>query len=143
MKYNELCAISGLSGLYQLLTTKSDGAIVKSLDENTTKFVAARSHTVTPLDSIEVYTTGENVRLWEVFQNFKANDSLLEGFDLAKADNKAIKMKFGELYQAFDQDKVYISDMKKMIKWYGILKRLDLLNEPEPEETNTEEEAAK
>jgi hypothetical protein len=143
MKYNELCAISGLSGLYQLLTTKSDGAIVKSLDENTTKFVAARSHTVTPLDSIEVYTTGENVRLWEVFQNFKANDGLLEGFDLTKADNKSIKNKFGELYEAFDQDKVYISDMKKMIKWYGILKRLDLLNEPEPEETSTEEEAAK
>ncbi|QLH45869.1 MAG: DUF5606 domain-containing protein [Bacteroidota bacterium] len=53
MQYRELVAISGMGGLFQLLSTKSDGAIVRNLDDNTTKFVAARSHHVTPLDSIE------------------------------------------------------------------------------------------
>lgn len=129
MNYKDLCSISGLSGLYQLISTKSDGAIVKSLDEDQTKFVAARSHTVTPLDSVEVYTNGDNVRLFEVFMSFKNHDEKLEGFDLSKADNKAIKQKFTELFSDWDQDKVYVSDMKKMIKWYGILKRLDLLTE--------------
>lgn len=140
MKYNELCAISGLSGLFQLISTKSDGAIVRSLDDQATKFVAARAHTVTPLDSIEVYTTGDNVRLWEVFQDFKVNESALEGFDLAKADNKAIKQVFAKLFPAHDAQRVYISDMKKMIKWYGILKKMDLLNEAPAEEEATEEQ---
>jgi hypothetical protein len=91
MRYNELCAISGLSGLYQLLSTKSDGAIVKSLEDDTTKFVAARSHNVTPLDSIEVYTETDNIRLFEVFQNFKANESKAKELDVTKLDNKKIK----------------------------------------------------
>lgn len=140
MKYNELCAISGLSGLFQLISTKSDGAIVRNLDDQTTKFVAARSHTVTPLDSIEVYTTGDNVRLWEVFQSFKQNEQALESFDVAKADNKALKAIFLKLFPDHDQHRVYTSDMKKMIKWFGILKKLDLLNEEPVEEKETEEQ---
>ena len=50
MQYREIVAITGLGGLYQLLTTKSDGAIVKSLADNSTKFISARLHNVTPLD---------------------------------------------------------------------------------------------
>ncbi len=129
MKYNELVAISGLSGLYQLLSTKSDGAIVKNLDDNTTKFVAARSHNVTPLDSIEVFTMTENIRLFEVFQSFKAHEGEVESMDVSKADNKTISKVFATLFPEYDKDRVYISDMKKMIKWYGILKKLDLLQE--------------
>lgn len=136
MKYNELVAISGLSGLYQLLSTKSDGAIVKNLDDNTTKFVAARSHNVTPLDSIEVFTMTENIRLFEVFQSFKTHESEVESMDVSKADNKTISKVFATLFPEYDKDRVYISDMKKMIKWYGILKKLDLLQE------ETEEVAA-
>ncbi len=134
MRYNELVAISGLSGLYQLLSTKSDGAIVKNLDDNTTKFVAARSHNVTPLDSIEVFTMTENVRLYEVFQAFKANEGSVESLDVSKADNKTISKTFAALFPEYDKDRVYVSDMKKMIKWYGILKRLDLLNEETAED---------
>lgn len=136
MRYNELVAISGLSGLYQLMSTKSDGAIVKNLDDNSTKFVAARSHNVTPLDSIEVYTDTDNVRLYDVFVSFLKNETKLEGFDVTKADNKLLKTKFGELFPEFDKDRVYVSDMKKMIKWFGILRRLDLIHEePETEES--------
>lgn len=143
MKYQELCAISGLSGLYHLLATKSDGAIVRNLDDNTTKFVAARSHNVTPLDSIEVYTNEDNVRLWEVFMNIKKNASHLDGFDIAKADNKAIKAMFLKLFPEHDQQRVYPNDMKKMIKWFGILTKLDLLHEEVVEENPAEEKTEK
>lgn len=137
MKYNELVAISGLSGLYQLMSTKSDGAIVKNLDDNSTKFVAARSHNVTPLDSIEVFTMTDNIRLYEVFQSFKAHESEVENMDVSKADNKTISKMFATLFPEYDKDRVYVSDMKKMIKWYGIVKKLDLLSEPQ-EEISTE-----
>jgi hypothetical protein len=111
-----------------LLSTKSDGAIVKSLEDDTTKFVAARSHNVTPLDSIEVYTETDNIRLFEVFQNFKANESKAKELDITKLDNKKIKETFGILLPQYDKERVYVSDMKKIIKWFGILKKLDLLN---------------
>jgi hypothetical protein len=129
MKYNELVAISGLSGLFQLLSTKSDGAIVKNLEDNSTKFVPARLHNVTPLDSIEVFTREDNVRLFEVFMSFKENEDSAGEFDISKADNKKIKEYFAKMFPAHDKDRVYVSDMKKMIKWFAILKKLDLLHE--------------
>ncbi|MBU3675780.1 MAG: hypothetical protein FGM54_01160 [Chitinophagaceae bacterium] len=131
MKFNELVAISGLSGLYQLVSTKSDGAIVRSLEDKSTKFVAARSHNVTPLDSIEVFTKEDNLRLWDVFQIFKKNEAQVGDVQVQGLDNKAIKMNFEKLFPEYDRDRVYISDMKKMMKWYGILKSYNLLDEVE------------
>jgi hypothetical protein len=131
MKFNELVAISGLSGLYQLVSTKSDGAIVRSLDDKTTKFVAARAHNVTPLDSIEVFTQDDNIRLWDVFQVFKTNESKITSMDVSKMDNNKLKESFGLLFPQYDRDRVYTSDMKKMIKWFGILKAYDLLDDQE------------
>ncbi|MEZ5045737.1 MAG: DUF5606 domain-containing protein [Chitinophagaceae bacterium] len=133
MQFKEMCSISGKSGLYQLISTKSDGAIVKNIDDQTTTFIAARSHQVTPLDSIEVYTLEENVRLREVFESFKENEKALEGFDLSKADNKTILKIFAQLFPSFDKDRIYTSDMKKMIRWYGILKKHNLLEAEEKE----------
>lgn len=135
MQYRELVAISGMGGLFQLLSTKSDGAIVRNLDDNTTKFVAARSHHVTPLESIEVYTNTDNVRLWDVFQAMKVNEDKAETMDVRTMDNKVVKSTFAVLFPEHDAERVYVSDMKKMIRWYGILKRLDLLNEVEAEES--------
>ena len=140
MKFNELVAISGLSGLYQLVSTKSDGAIVRSLDDKTTKFVAARAHNVTPLDSIEVFTQEDNLRLWDVFQVFKENESKVDLSDAAKMDNYKIKAAFAVLFPQYDRDRVYTSDMKKMIKWFGILKSYQLLDVTE--ESATEESAS-
>jgi hypothetical protein len=80
----------------------------------------------------------DNVRLWDVFMSFKKNEAAMEGFDFTKADNKALKSMFAKLFPEFDQDRVYVSDMKKMMKWFGILKKLDLLHEEEQpaEESN-------
>jgi hypothetical protein len=139
MKFNELVAISGLSGLYQLVSTKSDGAIVRSLDDKTTKFVAARAHNVTPLDSIEVFTQEDNIRLWDVFQVFKENISKVNISDAAKMDNNKIKDAFGILFPQYDRDRVYTSDMKKMIKWYGVLESYNLLD---ADASNLEESAS-
>ena len=112
MKFQELVSISGMPGLYQLVATKSDGAIVRSID------------------GIEVFTTGENIRLFDVFMTMKANTASAGEFDLAKADNKAIKAHYGKLFPEFDADRVYVSDMKKMIKWCGILDAKGLLVSP-------------
>lgn len=140
MEYREIVAVTGLSGLYQLLTTKSDGAIVRSVADKTTKFISARQHNVTPLESIEVYTTGENVRLQEVFQKMLQNEATTPLADPKSADPNAIKAYFKSIFPEFDDERVYASDMKKMLKWYELLKANDLLRfEEEKQEEAVEE----
>lgn len=144
MQYREIVAVTGLSGLYQLLTTKSDGAIVRSVAEKTTKFISARQHNVTPLESIEVYTTGDNVRLQTVFQKMMEQETAFPPSAVKTADNNAIKAYFKNIFPEFDEERVYVSDMKKMLKWYEILRANDLLNFEEEETTEEQpaEEAA-
>ena len=127
MEYREIVAVTGLGGLFQLLATKSDGAIVRNLADKSTKFISARLHNVTPLESIEVYTTGENVRLHEVFQKMQDNENSIAILD-PKADNNSVKNYFKTVFPDFDEDRVYVSDMKKMLKWYELLKENGLLN---------------
>jgi hypothetical protein len=67
MEYSKLIAVSGLPGLFELLTSKSDGAIAKSLENDATQFISSRAHQFSHLESIEVFTTRENVFLAEVF----------------------------------------------------------------------------
>lgn len=126
MQYREIVAVTGLGGLFQLLASKQDGAIVRSLEDKSTRFVSSRVHNFTPLESIEVFTTGDNVNLAEVFKAMQEKEA---EFPLAsaKADNNAIKAYFRNVYPTFDEEKVYVSDMKKMVKWYAILKTNDLL----------------
>ncbi|MET3875434.1 MULTISPECIES: DUF5606 family protein [Chitinophaga] len=149
MQYREIVAVTGLGGLFQLVASKQDGAIVRSLEDKSTRFVSSRVHNFTPLESIEVFTTGENVNLAEVF---KAMDEKAAAHPpvAGKADNNAIKAYFKSVFPEFDEDRVYVSDMKKMVKWFGILKANDLLKfdeilaegEGEVEEVAVEETAA-
>ncbi len=141
MEYREIVAVTGLGGLYQLLTTKSDGAIVRNVADKTTKFISARQHNVTPLESIEVYTTGDNVRLHNVFQKMLEHEASVPPIDAKSTDNNVIKTYFTSIFPEFDQERVYVSDMKKMLKWYEILKANDLLRFEAEEEPVAEDKA--
>jgi hypothetical protein len=127
MEYRQIVAVTGLSGLYQLMSTKNDGAIVRSLTDKSVKFVSARIHHITPLESIEIYTTGDNVRLHEVLQSIKENDGQVAELN-SKKDDKSTKAYFKTILPDFDEERVYTSDIRKVLKWYEILKKNDLLN---------------
>ena len=144
MQYREIVAVTGLGGLFQLVASKQDGAIVRSLEDKSTRFVSSRVHNFTPLESIEVFTTGENVNLAQVF---KAMEEKAVAFPpvAGKADNNAIKAYFKDVFPEFDEERVYVSDMKKMVKWFSILKTNDLLKFDEilaDGENEVEEEVA-
>ncbi|MGC4058066.1 MAG: DUF5606 domain-containing protein [Chitinophagaceae bacterium] len=147
MEYREIVAVTGIGGLFQLLTTKSDGAIVRNLTDKSTKFISARVHNVTPIESIEIYTNDENVRLHVVLQAIKDSEAQHPLPD-TKAGNDAVKAYFKAVYPNLDEDRVYVSDMKKILKWYELLKKNDMLNfdmynqeEAHAEETVEETEA--
>jgi len=76
MEYSNLVSISGLSGLFEMVASKTDGAIVKSLEDKTTKFVSSRIHNFSHLESIEVYTVRDNINLVELFQTMAASKEI-------------------------------------------------------------------
>jgi len=118
MEYNKLISVTGMSGLFEMLSSKNDGAIVKSLEDNTTKFVSSRIHNFSHLESIEVYTIRENVNLAEVFKAMETSKEALP----SEKDAAAVKAYFKKVYPDMDFERVYASDMKKMVKWFGVLK---------------------
>lgn len=137
MKYKEIVSVTGLSDLYQLVSSKSDGAIVRTLDGDNTRFVTARSHNFTPLESIEVFTTDENVPLSDVFMAMQEAE---DETPLADAKNKnEVATYFEKVFPSLDRDRVYASDMKKMLKWYPLLKEHDLLHFETEDEKETDE----
>jgi hypothetical protein len=135
MEYSKLIAVSGLSGLFELLTSKSDGAIAKSLENDTTQFISSRAHQFSHLESIEVFTTRENVFLAEVFIAMGKSKEALPN----EKDAKLVEAYFKKTYPNMDFTRVYASDMKKMIKWFAQLQKHKV--EPTLPEADDEAEA--
>lgn len=135
MEYSRIISVTGLSGLFELVGSKADGAIVRSLEDKSTKFVSSRIHSFSHLESIEVYTERDNVNLVEVFQAMNASNEALP----AEKDAAAVKAYFQKVYSEMDFERVYGSDMKKMVKWFTILKNNDVEFKLREEETEEEE----
>ena len=131
MEYSKIISVTGLGGLFELAGSKNDGAIVRSLEDGSTKFVSSRVHNFSHLESIEVYTNHENVNLAEVFRVMQQSGEPLPD---AK-DANAVKAYFEKVYPDMDFERVYVSDMKKMVKWLSILQKnnveIKLRNEAE------------
>ncbi len=137
MEYNKLISVTGFSGLFELVTSKTDGAIVRSLVDNTTKFVSSRVHQFSHLESIEVYTNDENVNLADIFKAMDASSEALP----SEKDNKAVKSYFEKVFPSMDFERVYSSDMKKMVRWFGVIKQQNIeivLTEMDEEEEDNE-----
>ena len=134
MEYSKLVAVTGLPGLFELINSKTDGAIVRSLDDNSTRFVSSRIHNFSHLESIEIYTVQDNVNLVDVLNAMdKAGGNLPD-----EKDATAIKKYYEKVYPDMDFERVYASDMKKMVKWFSVLKKnnveIKLSEIPEEEE---------
>jgi hypothetical protein len=133
MEYSKIIAITGLPGLFELISSKSDGGIVRSLEDKSTRFVSSRVHQFSHLESIEVYTTRHNVNLVDIL---KAMESSKEKLPDDK-DSSGLRTYFEKVYPELDFDRVYTSDLKKMAKWYAVLARNEVeikLSEPVAEE---------
>ena len=143
MEYGKLVSVTGLPGLFELLSSKADGGVVKSLEDKSTKFVSTRVHNFSHLESIEVFTTKDNVNLVDVFTAMAASKEKMP----ADTDAAAIKKYFQKVYPDMDFARVYASDMKKMVKWFGILTdnnvEIKLSELPEGETTTQETAKAK
>lgn len=149
MEYSKLVAVTGLPGLFELINSKTDGAILRSLEDQTTRFVSSRVHNFSHLESIEIYTIRDNVNLVDVLNAMDKDGGKLPD----EKDPAAVRKYFEKVYPDMDFERVYASDMKKMVKWFDQLKKnnieIKLSEEPEEEaadevkEEPVEEEAPK
>ena len=84
MEYGKIIAVTGMPGLFELLSSKTDGAIVRSLEDKSTKFVSSRIHNFSHLESIEVFTVKDNVNLIDIFKAMEKEGSKVpDGKDAA------------------------------------------------------------
>lgn len=117
MEYSKLISVTGKPGLFELISSKTDGALVKSIDDKSITFVSNRIHNFSHLESIEVYTEAENVNLIDIFKAMQDSTEALPN----EKDVKATKQYFQKVFPTMDFDRVYDSDRKKMVKWYNLI----------------------
>jgi hypothetical protein len=140
MNLKEIVSISGLGGLHKIISQRGDGLIVHSFDDSKSRFVPSRTHIFTPLEGITIYTHTDNIELTKVLAEMKQQHDTNPPVD-AKASNDEHKEYLRSIVPDFDDEKVYASDIKKLIKWYHILAEQNLLvdDEPAAEEAEAEE----
>jgi hypothetical protein len=140
MNIQGIVAVSGKPGLWRALTQNKTGFILESLDAHKTKLVANLSTAkLAALDEITIFGYEEDIKLTDVFERMKKAANIPD----AKADGKQLRQFFREIAPDHDEEKVYASDMKKVISWYGILKEFPFFNEePAPAAAPADEEAA-
>jgi len=127
MNLDKFIAVSGLPGLFKLVNSRSNGLLVSDIDTNKTKFVSIRKHQFTPLATVAIYTYDDATELKVIFK------SIIEQFESnppvsIKENSDKIREYFSEILPDYDEDRVQISDIKKVIKWFNFLYERDLIN---------------
>jgi len=139
MNLRGIVAVSGRPGLFKLVGQNKGGYVLESLDAQKVKIVANITTTkLASLEDITVYGEDDDLKLIDVMANIATAKDVPD----AKADANTLKAFFKEVAAGHDQEKVYTSDMKKIVSWYHLLKDLPLFSEEAPQDT-AEHEALK
>ncbi len=147
MALDKILSIGGKPGLYKLLTQTRSGFVGESLLDGKRVTVGIRSN-VSVLSEIAIYTLEEEVPLREVFQKIKEKEGGKKTSVSHKADKIELEEYFFEILPNYDEDRVYASDIKKIVQWYNILLDNNLtdfveakdVEEPTAVDTSNEEE---
>jgi hypothetical protein len=132
----DILAISGQPGLYKIISKGGKNLIVESLD--TGKRIPAHStNKIIALEDIAIFTSNGEVPLKEVMKKIAEKEEGKKSIDHKLSGNK-LKSYFAEILPEYDEDRVYVSDIKKVIQWYNILQEKDMLTfEDEENEEDT------
>lgn len=122
MELKEIAAISGKGGLFRILKPTRNGLIVESLDSQKKKLAISASSKVSVLKEISIYTTDKEGTLaleevlFRIFEKYQLTLPIE-----SKAESAALMAFIGEIVPEYDIEKVYPSDIKKLLAWYAIL----------------------
>jgi hypothetical protein len=124
MTLDDIATLSGKGGLFKVFKPAKSGVILESLDEAKVKLVATPNHRLSILSEISIYTTTKEgtVALAEVLKKIHATFGNDLGLD-ADADASELKSFLKSVLPEYDESRVYVSDIKKLVKWYTLLLR--------------------
>jgi hypothetical protein len=122
MTLSDIATLSGKSTLFKILKPGKSGVILESLNEAKSKLVASANHRLSVLSEISIYTTSKEgtVSLQDVLKKINQEYGGDLGLD-AEADGAELKSFLKSVVPEYDEKRVYVSDMKKLVKWYGQL----------------------
>ena len=120
MKLNEILSISGRQGLYKLNTKTRGGVIATSLVDGK-RVITTIDQQISFLSEIQVYCIGNEINLTEVFEKMLLYESGKISRVVPKANSLDLEAYFLKIIDDYDKERVYPSDIKKIIQWYNIL----------------------
>lgn len=148
MDMEKLVAVSSVSSVMKLVSTKKNGLFLEDFDTKKIRFYSSRKYNFTPLESISIYVEAddETIPLGEVLGNMKTQSEENPPVDAKSASSDELKEYFEKVLPSYDKEQVYVSDIKKIIKWFNYLNERDLLVEKveteEAEADATDDESA-
>jgi hypothetical protein len=122
MTLAEIATVSGKGGLFKVVAPTKSGVILESLDEAKTKMIATTNHRLSLLNEISIYTTTKEgtVALEDIVKKIHKDFGNDLGVD-ANSDPAELKSFMKSVLPEYDEDRVYISDIKKLVKWYDVM----------------------
>jgi len=138
MDLKDILAIAGKPGLYKMKAQTKAGLVVESLIDSK-KFTAFEHERISSLEEISIYTETEDMPLKDVFKAIYEKQNGEKAID-PKSSGQELKDFMLEVVPDYDEERVYTSDIKKLVRWYNILQEKDMLDFTEEEEKKEEEE---
>lgn len=143
MKIADIATVTGKGGLYKVVAPTKSGVILESLDDAKTKMIATTSHRLSLLNEISIYTTTKegNVPLQDVLKKIQKDFGDDPGVD-NNSDSDELKAFMKSVLPEYDEDRVYTSDIKKLVRWYALIRKHapEVLSEPAPEQKAEEKD---
>lgn len=138
MSLDKILSISGKPGLYELKAQTRSGFVAESLADGKKLSVSIQNN-VSILSEIAIYTFTEEVPLREIFKRIQEKENGEKAISHKESKNK-LESYFSEVLPDYDEDRVYVSDMKKVIQWYNILQAKGITDFEDPETSGSDEE---
>ncbi|MEZ4906779.1 MAG: hypothetical protein R2771_03835 [Saprospiraceae bacterium] len=133
MNLEKYIAVSGLPGVFVLASTRPNGLLITDIDNDVTKFISTRQYQFTPLATVSIYTEDDAVELSKVFNSMLEKKAELPPVDV-NSSSPELREYFFKILPEHDPEKVHISDIKKVIKWFVYLDSRGLITEDSSEE---------
>lgn len=137
MDLKGILSISGYPGLYKHISQARNGIIVEAL-EGKKRMPAYATSKISALEDIAIFTEGEDIHLVDVLKRIFDKQEGKQAISHKSSPNE-LKAYFEEVLPEYDKDRVYVSDIKRVLNWYNILQKLEMLNFEEEEEKSEEE----
>lgn len=146
MEFREIATVSGKPGLYKIIKPSRSGVILESMDDKKAKLVVGGNQRISVLSEISIYTLTEEgaAPLEEVMRTIEKEFDGDTGL-AADADNEEYQAFLKHVLPEYDEARVYVSDIKKLISWYGIIRQQEpklLQEKPKKENGEDKEEAS-